>query len=168
MGRGCGLTAVAARGRALRGAESAAARRLDREHVARLDLEGELSADVVDLFGTGTLESVASFRSLLTAIETEGGEMLAAFREHRKGERSQKFQSPHDAVATAVVAGAARAAADTKLVDADRVTAFDDFRIRQPGIGHVRMDSVGPGGVWCRAAAAADRFVIAEAAVAEG
>ena len=54
-----------------------------------------------------------------------------------------------------------------KLADADRKSPFEDFRIGEPRVGHVNLHRARAGTVGRRAAAAADRFVVAERRVAE-
>ena len=127
-------------------AESAAARRFDRQHVARLDFDRELAAEIFARAGAGSLQCIAARgRGRLHPDRT--AQRPAAFREHRHDERAQEFESSHDAVAAAMLAGPARAATNAKLVDADRVTPFDDFGIGQPRVRHVRVDGVGTVGV---------------------
>ena len=64
-------------------------------------------------------------------------------------------------------ARAARAAANREFAQAHRIARFEHFGVGQPRVGHVRVNGVGPVGCWRGAAAAADRFVIAERRVAE-
>lgn len=91
----------------------------------------------------------------------------AVLGEKGDGERGEEFEFTDDTVATGERAAAAGVLADGKLVEADGVTAFEDFGVGDGGVGHVAVLGAGTGVGWAGAGAAADGFVVAKAVVAE-
>ena len=77
--------------------------------------------------------------------------------------RDAEFDIPDHALAAVVLARARAAGAQAELPQDHRVASFEDFGVRDAGVGHVRVHAVGavPGG--SGAGAAGDGFVVAEA-----
>src|ERR1051325_7366752 len=70
-------------------------------------------------------------------------------------------------VATPAAAGAARAGTQLESLEPHREALLQDLGVGDARVGHMGVDGVGAVLLWRRAAAAADRLVIAEAGVAE-
>ena len=93
------------------------------------------------------MQRVAAQGARLAAGQTIGRIRSAARGDQRHVERLEKLDPPHDAVAARLCAGSARAAADRKFPQPHRIAALEDFRIGEPGVGHVRMHGRGAGGL---------------------
>src|SRR4029077_16325811 len=107
----------------------------NRQLVARADLKARGGAQGLDRAIGAPNERLAAGRRL-SPVEPEGRD-APMVREQRSRESSPELQTPHDAVAAAVPAGAARAAADRELTHQHRELALQDLRIGEPGVGHV-------------------------------
>lgn len=86
--------------------------------------------------------------------------------DQRNDQRSEKLKLADDSVATAVPSPTSASLANRKPMQSYGEPSFEDFRIGDPGIGHVGVNRVGPVMLPGRATAATDRFVIAEGRVA--
>ncbi len=80
----------------------------------------------------------------------------------------QELDGAHEAIATRLRAGAATVASEREFPHQHREAFFENFRVRDPGVGHVGVHPAGAREARARARAAADGLVVAEALVAEG
>src|SRR6202790_1035044 len=147
-------------------AESAAARRLDDEHVAflHLDLEGrtEVLARAAD-----ALHPVAADVARRTACHAERRH-AAVVGEHGSGHGFEKAHAPLAAVAATISARAAAAATHSEFFQAHGKTPLENLGIGEPRVGHVRLHHAGAIEIRPRARATGDRLVILVGFVAEG
>ena len=107
------------------------------------DIDRKLSTQVVDRARIPTLQRIAAQRAARSPVKPNGAIRSAAFRQHgddhgRRNSIRRTTPSPPRCRPQP-----ARAAANAKLVDAHRIAPFDDFRIGQPRVRHMGMDSVG-------------------------
>ena len=82
----------------------------------------------------------------MSTLETEGSETARGVRRASKRRAAAETRSADHAVATAVRPRRPNRGG-YKIVNPHRITAFEDFGIGQPRVGHVRMDGVGSGGI---------------------
>src|SRR3954470_2564906 len=88
-------------------------------------------------------------------------------REDGRGHRLEKAHAPHGAVAAVPLPTAARALAHREALEAHREAPLEHFRIGQAGICHMGLHDVRAIEARARTRAAADRFVVLIALVAE-
>ena len=91
----------------------------------------------------------------------------AVLRQQREGHRREETVATHETVTAAVPSGAARTAAQRERLETHRVSMLDDLGIRDARVRHVRVH---PGCSWTVGSSshtAGNRFVVAEALVAE-
>src|SRR5204862_6017593 len=147
-------------------AEAAATRCQDGELIAGAHLEARGGAERLHRTVGAPDERLAAL-ARLSPEEPEGGD-AAVIREQRSRESSPELEPPHDAIAAAVPAGAARAAADRELAHQHRERALQDLRIGQPRVGHVGLYGVAAVEVRSRSRAARAGLVVLQPLVAEG
>src|SRR5438105_8657744 len=147
-------------------AVTAAARRLDDEHLVflHLDLEGrtEVLARAVD-----ALHPVAADLARRTACHAERRH-AAVVGEHGSGHGFEKAYAPLAAVTAAISACAAAAAAHSEFFEAHRKTPLENLGIGEPRVGHVRLHHAGAVEIRTRTRATGNRLVILIGFVAEG
>src|SRR5262245_21450329 len=136
----------------------------NRQNVARLNRSLDKPWQVFSP-AVRVAKRVSPSRARLPADQAKRRIRPAALGEDRECQRAEKFDPADDAVATAELTHAARAAANREFAQPDRIAGFEHFRVSQPRVGHVRMDGVCPIGVRGRATTATDGFVVAEGSV---
>ena len=88
------------------------------------------------------LEGLDDPRALaLPAAQQPGNVRAAPLGENTDRQRSKELEFTDDAVASPPPAGAARASTQGEGLDRDRVAAFENLRVCDPGVGHVRVDA---------------------------
>ena len=145
---------------------SPAARSFDHIDVAGINL-GRIRAALFGYGSVGALNIIMPQRTLAPTGHSVGMNDSVA-GQHGCCHLLPEPDPPNDAVATAVFALTARSTPDRKRIQDYREPPFQNFRVGQASIGHMRMDAIrsvkirpGPG-------AAADGFVILIISVAEG
>src|SRR5688500_11773112 len=132
---------------------AAAARRLDAQHVTRLELPGRLRRQLV------AVQKVAP-GGARAAASLAGRRSEPPLREQRHAAALQRLQLAHDAVAAAVEAGAAGAGAQAVAAHAQREGELERLDRCVERVRHGDVDGGGTGAVGASALAAADRLVV--------
>ena len=142
-----------------------AARRLDQKPIAHREFERADSRKHIDLAAVPENSRLAapSRHSRMKPV----GRLKTMLREKRARERGQRREHSPNPVASVMHTLPARASADFKSFQPDRITMLEHFRVRQAGIGHVTVNGIASAKTVARPGAAANGFVVPESLVSE-